>query len=136
MQIPTGRLPGSKVACVYRLSVDQEAMVGGLLKRFKTQAGSKNLATVLKELMTPQGRDTVCQFCSKDQKRCAFLLGFQKLRSNHEFLLVAYILLHLFYFLLSILFVWGWDLSSPPPHQWKLRVLTTGPPQKSLYLLL
>ena len=92
-------------------------MVGGLLKRFKTQVGTKNLATVLKELTTPQGRDTMCLFCSKDQKRRTFLLGFQKFHSNHEFLLVAYILLHLFYFLLSILFAWGWDLDRPSPPQ-------------------
>ena len=63
-----------------------------------------------------------------------FLLGFQKLHSNHKFLLVAYILLHLFYFLLFILFVWGWDLDPPPPGQWKLRVLTTGPPLRSPFI--
>lgn len=47
MQIPTGRLPGSKVACVYRLSVDQAAMVGGPSEEIQDSEAEFSLATLL-----------------------------------------------------------------------------------------
>lgn len=109
-------------------------MVGGLLKTFKTQAVSKKLATVLKELMTPQGRDTVCLFCSKDQKSSFWVSRSFIPITNFCWWLTFYFICFISFYLFCLFGDGTW--TPLPPASGSSRVLTTGPPQKSLYFLL